>query len=255
MIQTEAPVMTNKEMAPGYYDLRLFSPEIAMTAQPGQFVHILCDQDRGFILRRPFSIARLLSGNVFELLFQVVGKGTAILSKLQARQPVDVIGPLGCGFEISQGLSKVVLVAGGIGVAPLIFLADVLTSRGIETYILQGAATKKELLYFMDLRSTATRVLPVTEDGSLGRQGVVTDFLPAAIEKEKPQRIYACGPEQMLKKVAEVATEYKTPCQISLERRIACGLGACYSCVCQTKSGYKRVCAEGPVFNAQEIIW
>lgn len=255
MIQTKAQVISNKEIATGCYDLRLFSPEITMTAQPGQFVHALCDQDRNFILRRPFSISRLLGGNVFELLFKVVGKGTAVLSKLQARQLVDIIGPLGCGFKMSEDLNKVVLVAGGMGVAPLIFLADKLVGQGIETHVLQGAASKEELLHFMVLRSIASRVLPVTEDGSLGHQGLVVDFLSTVIEKEKPQQIYACGPEPMLKKVAEMAMEYKIGCQVSLERRMACGLGACYSCVCQTKSGYKKVCAEGPVFQGQEIVW
>ncbi|MDI6891505.1 MAG: dihydroorotate dehydrogenase electron transfer subunit [Actinomycetota bacterium] len=253
MHRVKARVESNAKVVHGVHRLRLSSSEIALEAEPGQFVHVLCGENRDYILRRPFSVHRVQNGS-FDLLIQVVGKGTTYLSQLESGDALDIMGPIGRGFEFTGNFEKSLLVAGGIGVAPLVFLAERLREDGKETHFLYGAATREGLVCLEDLSTVVQKVFSVTEDGSFGYEGLLTEFFGEAFQEYNPDRIFACGPEEMLRKVAE-STAGTVPCQVSLERKMACGIGACLSCVCRTREGYRRVCVDGPVFDASEIIW
>ncbi|HDP69517.1 MAG TPA: dihydroorotate dehydrogenase electron transfer subunit [Actinobacteria bacterium] len=256
MVHIKAKVLAKIEVAIDIYKLRLSCPKIAASVLPGQFVHVECGKDREFILRRPFSVHRRLGGNAFEILFQVVGKGTRALAEIEKGDILDVIGPLGNGFEVSDTVKNTLLIAGGIGVAPLMFLAEKLFAGKIPFDVLIGCANCKKAVPFDLQNIIKDRVFFATDDGSLGFKGTVTElFLNHLKKNEKPDVIYTCGPKAMLKQVALIAEKHGIACFLSLEERMACGIGACLSCVCKTKSGQKRVCVDGPIFDASEIIW
>lgn len=252
IFQAEAVVLKKEELASGVYRLTLLAKEIAQAAKPGQFVHMRLDGG-DFLLRRPFSIHRRVSARAFQVLFQRSGRGTDYLSRVETPARLDVLGPLGTGFQVPEKVERLLLVAGGLGVAPLPFLLDELSGK-IDVLALVGAVNKNRILVLPDLASRA-RVEVVTEDGSRGRRGLVTDVLPQLIQNHRPGIVLACGPEGMLRKVALMAAEANVSCQVSLERRMACGVGACLSCVCRTVDGFERVCEEGPVFDATRIVW
>jgi len=254
-LQVIAAVLKKEEVASKVYKIRFFAPQIADVAQPGQFVHIKCGEEQNFILRRPFSIHQTLAKDSIEILFKVVGRGTAWLAKLQPKESADIIGPLGNGFNMSGRPGKIMLVAGGMGIAPLIFLAEKLAKEHTKTYTVIGATNKEFLIDYMNLKRLTRKITVATEDGSQGTKGLITDILPAAIAEDSPDTIFACGPWAMLKKVAFIAEREGVACQVALEGLMACGVGACLSCAVKTKTGFKRVCADGPVFDSREIAW
>ncbi|MHB0975723.1 MAG: dihydroorotate dehydrogenase electron transfer subunit [Candidatus Aquicultorales bacterium] len=253
--RVNAEVLHKEELAPGVFRLKLYSEEISVEARPGQFIHVKCGSEREFILRRPLGIHRRLPGNAFEILFQAVGKGTKALSEVRVHDIVDVVGPLGKPFEVPDQLKSALIVAGGLGVAPVVFLADELSKKDVRLSVLQGAATQRKLFCYLELKRLGRHVYTATEDGTAGHPGKVTDLLHDVIKKRAPDQIYACGPEAMLKITADVAEAYGIGCQVSVERRMACGIGACLSCVCETTGGYKLACKDGPVFRAEELTW
>lgn len=255
MYQVTSTTLAKEELASGIFKIKFFAPQIAKAATPGQFVHIKCGDNRDYILRRPFSIHRITGDGSFEVLFNLIGAGTNWLARLGAKEPVDIIGPLGKGFVLTDQPRKVMLVAGGMGVAPLVFLAGKLVERQAKIYTVIGAANKERLLDYMDLKRLTRKILATTEDGSQGTKGKVTDILPTAISEDRPEQIFACGPRDMLRQVASIAKRWQTPCQVALEELMACGVGVCLSCVTETATGYKRVCADGPVFDSEEIEW
>lgn len=238
--------------------LNLHVPSIAGRVKPGQFVNILCGEGRDYILRRPFSVYRKTDGSI-EILFQVLGKGTSFLRDLQPHSRLDLIGPLGRPFD--QVRERVVLlISGGMGVAPLRLLAEQLGRKSNKVHFALGARGRNYLPFRQDLNEISDSIFYATEDGSLGNRGMITDILPDLLERANPDRVYACGPEPMLKKVAELTERNGLPCQISLERRMACGLGVCLSCAVPIRTNaseweYERVCKEGPVFDAGEVLW
>lgn len=259
VIQTQAEVLSVKALNKEIYQLSLLAPGIARRAKPGQFVNILCGEGREHILRRPFSIYRKTSGSI-EILFRVLGKGTSFLKDSQPHSRLDVVGPLGRPFDPAVGGARALLVAGGMGIAGLRLLAEELSSHGTKVYVALGARSKKDLPFRQGLREISAGLFYATEDGSLGSRGMITDILPGLLERINPEQMYSCGPQLMLKKVAELASRYSLPCQVSLERFMACGLGVCLSCVVPIRSRgldweYKRVCREGPVFDAEEVYW
>lgn len=253
--EVKAKVTANHDMGGGIHRLTFFAPSIAAQVVPGQFVHVQCGVERDFILRRPFAVHGLTAGGAFEILFNVVGKGTRLLATARTNDTIDILGPLGNGFDTSGDVSKVVLVAGGMGVAPLFFLAERLSAQHSKVVTVIGAATKSRLTDYMELKRQTRRIVAVTEDGTQGIKGLVSDVIPGEIETEKPTRIYACGPLGMLRVIAAIAKRNHVACQVALEERMACGVGVCLGCVVPTRGGYLKVCSDGPVFDAEIIDW
>jgi len=285
MKQSLCTVTSNVEVMPGVYLMWLEAPDIASHAQPGQFITVCCEE---LILRRPFSVHQVsflsspstgedLGEGRIAILFKVVGKGTFGLSKVQAGNKIDVLGPLGRGFDIASNSKNLLLVGGGIGIAPLIFLAQY-ASPQYQVTLIHGASTAAQIYPFPSLRAEALSIakgqrsnlsllpekvqfIPVTEDGTLGRKGMVTDILPDFLNWA--DQICACGPLDMYKAMVELLTCHSERseesklrnCQISLEVRLGCGIGACYGCTINTRHGLKQVCRDGPVFELNDILW
>jgi len=261
--QTLCSVASNVEVMPGIYLVWIETPDIAVAAQPGQFITVRCGD---FTLRRPFSVHQVSSREI-ALLFKVAGKGTLWLSQQQTGEKIDILGPLGEGFSVKPGARNLLLVAGGIGIAPLIFLMQHASSQHQITLI-QGASTAAQLYPFSSAGKRQSNLpplpkgvqfVPVTEDGSMGKKGMATDILPGFLDRA--DQVYACGPADMYKAMAEMSWRAKPSnlklrkCQVSLEVRMGCGFGACYSCTINTKKGLKQVCRDGPVFELEDIIW
>ncbi len=291
---------------PTYWHLVFESGVIARCASPGQFVNIRVSDGFEPLLRRPISIHRARrhwpegraclparqglasysqSQNTeyrgqIEILYEVIGRGTQLLSQRKPGELLDIIGPLGNGFDLTPNTYNLtpILVAGGMGVAPLVFLAEKLTKPRTQnlkprTLVLIGAKTKAKVLCAKEFKEFGCEVKIATDNGSCGFKGKVTDLLKEFLLKnsrtqELTNSIYACGPQPMLKAVAEIARENRINSQLSLEEHMACGIGACSGCVVKVRSQksevrsqrvnefeYKRVCKEGPVFKADEIIW
>lgn len=234
-------VISNRQIASNTY---LLSLECEMDPYiPGQFVMVKAPSPGAF-LRRPLGIMELKEG-VLALLYKTRGEGTIALSMLKEGEAISVMGPLGNGFRIEDE-AQAVYIAGGIGLPPLLSLYNKIKKGNF----LIGARSEEDIPFdYIPARAEIA-----TEDGSVGHKGLVTDIL-SGMNLKKPNIIYACGPVAMLKKVADISRHMNIPCQVSLEERMACGFGVCAGCVVKTVSGNKSVCALGPVFNAEEIIW
>ncbi len=263
MLQVRVKILYNKKIQGNYFHLILQAPKITKESLPGQFLNIKVNDAYEPLLRRPFSIHRVKGVNV-ELLYEVVGGATEVLSQRKPGEYLDVIGPLGNGFTLNTKHKTLnILVAGGIGVAPLAFLADRLVHSPQcpavhrKPLVLIGAKTKNQVLCGKEFRRLDCQVKVSTDDGSRGSKGKVTDLLRNLVSsiEYRVSSIYACGPRPMLKEISRISKKYNIPAQVSLEEHMACGIGACLGCVVNTKEGFKRVCKEGPVFNADEIIW
>ncbi len=238
-------VVSRKEIAPGIIDLFVEAPKIAEKALPGQFVSFYC-RDLSRLLPRPISIASAKEGKV-RFVFRVAGAGTFEFSSLGSGDVLRLVGPLGNGYPNTEG--GALLLGGGIGIPPLLFLAESRKNAG-DTAIL---GYRDENLFLLPAFSSVVDARVATEDGSCGVKGNVLD---AAEDVKKPyQTIFACGPMPMLKAVARYAKEQGKECFLSLEERMACGVGACLGCSIKGKEGRKRVCKEGPVFNSKELSW
>jgi dihydroorotate dehydrogenase electron transfer subunit len=288
MKQYRARILSNKKIAPEHYRLSLGTPGTAGKSKPGQFFTVRVTGSYEPLLRRPFGVHRTGKKGI-GILYKVVGTATDLLSKKKPGTYIDLIGPLGNGFTVGSPAraSRItaLLVAGGHGVAPLVALAKDLKARRVKCAAYIGARTKDHVVCDKDLKKLgARRVVVATEDGSRGHKGVITKPLEkhlASLHERTSTRasakggsaspartgqlpgraggnqltIYACGPKPMLKAVAALAKRYRIPCQVSLEEYIACGIGTCMGCAVKTKSGYKMVCKDGPVFEAREIVW
>ncbi len=255
MKQGLASIISNHEVMPGVYLIWLESPDIASTAGPGQFVMVRCGEE--YLLRRPFSIHQIADKKrktKLAFLFTIVGKGTYWLSQRQAGDDIDLLGTLGNGYSIYPASRNLLLAAGGIGIAPLCFLAQEALNQGYSVTLLLGASTASQL-YPAHLLSPKIRLVTVTEDGTAGRKGMVTDLLPDFVRWS--DQIFACGPIPMYHTMAAQNQRLlkDKPIQVSLEVRMGCGLGVCYGCTVKTKSGLKQVCKDGPVFDLEDILW
>lgn len=244
--QLLAPVISNKMVIPDTFLLTVDAPEIATQARPGQFCMIHCGE--GYFLRRPISVHGVSDGMSF--LVKVVGRGTACLCQSQPGDKLDIIGPMGNGFSILPGARKLLLVAGGMGVAPMAFLDRVAVQKDLSVTLLVGVKNKEQV-YPGHLLRNGLEMLVATEDGSMGKKGLVTDFLPEL--SSKADQVFACGPAAMYK--AMYRLKIKKPIQVSLEAWMGCGMGACYACTTLTRQGPKQVCHDGPVFELDDILW
>jgi len=256
--QTSCSVASNAEVMPGVHLMWIEAPNIAGSVLPGQFITVRCGD---YTLRRPFSIHQVSSREI-AILFKITGRGTLWLSQRQKHDRIDILGPLGKGFSIQSSAQNLLLVAGGIGIAPLAFLMQYASSRHQMTLI-HGAITAAQL-YIERCQPTAinyqgVEFIPVTEDGSAGKKGMATDMLPDFLDRA--DQVYACGPVDMYKTMAEMPQRAGQSnlklrkCQVSLEVRMGCGFGACYGCTINTEKGLKQVCSDGPVFELGDIIW
>ena len=244
-------VLSNREVMPGVFLLRLLAPGIAAAAQPGQFAMLRCGSHN--FLRRPLSIHQVSADRQqLAFLFAAVGNGTGWLAGVKPGQLLNLLGPLGKGFEIDADASHLLLVAGGLGVAPLGFLADEAHLSGKKVTLLLGAATAAALCP-LELLPGVDKCLSATDDGTLGHRGFVTHLLAESLPET--QQVFACGPLPMLRALAadKALGRYRT--QVSLEIRMACGLGVCYGCTVNTMQGLRQVCKHGPVFEMADIIW
>ena len=251
MNQVTASVISNSEIMPGVYLIWLEAPRIAPTARPGQFVMVGCGEET--LLRRPLSIHQI-DKNKLALLFSVVGKGTYWLAQRRAGDTVDLLGPMGNGYSIYPDSNNLLLVAGGIGIAPLRFLADEAVKQGRKVTLLMGVSTAAQL-YPRNLLPARTELIIATEDGTTGKKGMITDLLPDFANGAG--QIFACGPSSMYRTISTLSRQFPDlkSVQVSLEMRMGCGLGICYGCTLRTKGGLKQVCKDGPVFELNDIIW
>lgn len=261
--QEIAKVIWNRPESRSYYRIGLACSSVYENALPGQFVTLHLPGNLTPLLRRPFSIHRLLKDNKrvigVEILYKVIGGFTEKLTRATAGDPINLLGPIGKGFTVSKNFKKLALVGGGIGIAPLVFLADTITETGgclSDSIACLGGKTSDDILCKTVFKSFDITVRTTTDDGSEGEQGIVTRPLEKWVTSNNPDMIYACGPMPMLKAVAQIANENELPCEISIETIMACGLGACLGCAVnknETTEKYQHVCIDGPVFNAKKI--
>ena len=267
MIQAKVKILSNIKAGPNYYRMTLACPAAAKKIKPGQFFQVRCgNKSLDPFLRRPFSVHNVDKKGNIEILYQTIGKATVLLSDKKSGDALDIIGPLGNGFEQRTANSErrtSIIVAGGMGVAPMLFLAERLVHRRQTTdhrkvIVLIGAKNKKNLLCEKEFRSLGCDVKISTDDGSKGKKGFVTDALKGLLNANRYTQnatLYACGPSPMLEEIAKIAAANKIESYGSFEEHMACGMGNCYGCVVKTKKGYKRICKDGPVFDLGEIEW
>lgn len=245
-----AEVVSNINITADIYDMVLKCPEIAKLAKPGQFVEVYTDSE-ALLLPRPISICEINSDGV-RLVFQVVGKGTKLFSALKSGDTLRLVGPCGNGYTLKSDKSAL-LVGGGIGVPPLLEVAK----RLKDCKVVLASRTENLSILADEFKKTGAEVYVATDDGSTGYRGNAVQLLrDKALTADV---VYSCGPKIMLKFLTEYAVEKNMECQVSMEERMACGLGACVGCVVKIKDGddwqHKKVCKDGPVFEGREVVW
>ena len=276
-VDIEAAVIANRRLSADYNVLSLAAPDIAASARPGQFVMIKTSGGQDPLLRRPFSIFEILrDGSGAPLGISIfnkrVGAGTTLLSRVEAGTRLPLLGPLGRPFEPVDPPAEAWMVAGGVGLAPFVTLATALARRGTPTTLFYGARRAEELYCIELFEALDVTIVLSTEDGSRGSRGRITVPLAAALETRPlghPVKLYVCGPTPMMRACAHLAQAHGRACDVSLEQVMGCGLGGCYSCVVLARPELRRgavgadggaphhtrTCIEGPVFDAQRVVW
>lgn len=263
-------VLSNQEIAPNYYRMRVLAPDYLKLAKAGQFVMLRIQQSHQPLLRRPFGIFRvglmpadcdaMPPKEFIELIYKVVGSGTEIMRGLGLGARVELLGPLGSGFDYGVSDEEKILVGGGIGLAPLYMLAEKLVDQS-KVRLLMGGRTRDDIIAVTEFERLGVATYVSTEDGSLGEAGLVTQVLEKRLSKNPRVTVYACGPMAMIKAVEKICRNFKVPLQVSLEALMACGVGACLGCVVkgaghtQEQPSYLCSCKVGPVFDARQLDW
>lgn len=263
-------ILSNQEISPGYFRMRILAPGFGAAARPGQFIMFRVQPALPPLLRRPFGIFRTgflppdCDGQppkeYLEILYKVVGTGTGIMSELHQGDRVEVLGPLGKGFDLGPADEEKILVGGGIGLVPLYMLARELT-RSSKVRLLMGGRTREDILAVTEFERLGVETYVSTDDGSLGEEGLVTKVLERKLGKYHAAGVYACGPMPMLEAVQRICAGRGIPLQVSLEALMACGVGACLGCVVKgvghsdEDPRYLCSCKEGPVFRAEQLDW
>ncbi|MFO8055881.1 MAG: dihydroorotate dehydrogenase electron transfer subunit [bacterium] len=258
-----AEIKENRQEAPGIFRLVLELKQETTEARPGQFFMIRTAKGRDPLLRRPLGLLKTEPGHQgldLCFLYQVIGKGTRLLSRTLPGDETDLIGPLGTGWKLDESPSRIIAVAGGMGIVPLYAaLAEVSgCEENIKTELVFGAATADEIVLLKELEAVAGRLTICTEDGCLGEKGLAPDLFKKVLAKADSEKslVLACGPRPMLRKVRDICLKEGVACQVSMEARMGCGMGACLTCTVPGSAGTNlRVCKEGPVFDAREIDW
>ena len=255
-------VLTNDKICDNaeLYDMLIEAPEIAKWAMPGQIVHVLCGE--GTTLRRPISVCEAM-GDCIRLCYEVRGKGTEWMKNRKEGDKISVLGALGHGFSHKKG-ERALLVGGGIGIYPLMSIGKKVKADGDSVKAAFGFRNASLINYVNEFEQNGIGVSVITDDGSNGRKGFVTELVKEALSAGDIDVVYVCGPRGMMAAVAQIAEEAGVRCEVSMEERMGCGVGACLACVCKTMfrdnagvvgEKYKRVCMDGPVFDSKEIIW
>jgi len=242
MKQSIFEIVENTRLVPGVFRMKLRGDTSAITA-PGQFVNIRLS---GMFLRRPISVCDVC-GDILTIIYKVVGKGTEAMSRMESGE-LDILTGLGNGYDLSAAGEAPVLLGGGVGVPPMYLLAKKLIAQGVTPAVILGFNKREEIFYEEEFKALGCRVYVTTVDGSYGIKGFVTD----ALKEVEYTHFFTCGPEPMLKAVYRASV---TSGQMSFEERMGCGFGACMGCSCQTLTGYKRICKDGPVMWKEEIKW
>lgn len=247
-------VVSNQVIGPELRELVLAAPSTATSIRGGQFVHLMISRE-ALTLRRPLSVYRT-DGDRLHIVYHVKGEGTRLLAgKLPGDRSMDLIGPIGRAWPIPENCQRALIVGGGVGAAPLGMLAQELGDRGIETVALLGAQSVARLVGQDYFATCGASVTCATDDGSYGVTGLITEPLKELLESKPFDIAYICGPEAMQVKVSALTVFHGIQTYVSLERLMACGVGACLSCVVPTTQGQKRACVDGPVFDAEEVLW
>jgi len=245
-------ILDNRKINDAYWKLVLSSEPVGKRILPGQFVNMQLEDDTDPYLRRPFSYYRT-RGSRLEILYEILGRGTQMLTQKRKGDKVKILGPLGKSFTQKANGKKQILVAGGVGVPPLVFLAE----KNPIDHLLIGCKTKGEVLPRTELKNIKGKVAYATEDGSYGRKGFVTVLLHDIIrttQNPKSLFIQTCGPHAMMQTVISIAKEFGIEGEASIDERMACGVGVCLGCMVKTHDGYKTSCVEGPVFRFSDLV-
>ncbi|MBD3426931.1 MAG: dihydroorotate dehydrogenase electron transfer subunit [Candidatus Omnitrophica bacterium] len=259
----KARILSNKQVAPDHFAMELEQPFLAENSRPGQFVTCkVRELGTDPLLRIPLGVHRIKKKGI-DLLYKVVGTATSVLSRRVSGEELDLVGPLGNGFDLEAfrcgDYTRAVLVAGGHGIAPLFALAEELLSGGSRVEVFFGTCISEHVICTEELEKMGIKVHIATEDGMCGHKGYVTEPVRGHIEKGDidPARsmIFACGPRPLLAELERQIAGCGIPAQVSLDAYMACGIGACLGCAVRTRSGYKLVCKDGPVFISGEIDW
>lgn len=257
-LKDNGKIIENKKIIEGaeLYNMLIEAPSVAKWAMPGQIVHVLCGE--GTTLRRPISVCETV-GNCIRLCYEVRGKGTDYMAKRRAGEYISILGALGHGFTYKKD-ERALLVGGGIGIYPLVSIGKKCTfAKALLGFRTASLINSLELFENNGIETSV-----ITDDGTSGRKGFVTELLRDELSKGETDVVYVCGPRGMMAAVAAICEEAGVRCEVSMEERMGCGVGACLACVCKTmfkdnegvdSEKYKRVCMDGPVFNSKEIIW
>lgn len=244
-------VESNIKVSEKYYLMRVKSEKMIEKTKPGQFFMLKLKNEIR-ILKRPISIHYVDKENkILEFYYEIKGEGTKEFSRLRENEVINIQGPLGNGFNTDIKNKKCVVIGGGMGIAPIKFLAKKLSEEN-EVIVLLGGRDKESVKITENFQGMDIKI--ATDDGSVGRKGNLVEYLEEILKTEKVDFIQTCGPHKMMEKVGEVAMKNDIPCEISLEARMACGVKACVGCSIKTKSGMRRVCHDGPVFMADEVV-
>lgn len=258
----KANILSNRQINGRCYKMILECPSVAQQAKPGQFIEIECGKNNFPLLKRPISIHNVYD-NVTEIIYFKVGVGTDLLSEKEPGDIIEIVGPLGNGFDIKETENHI-LAGGGYGVPPLYFLAKKIAEKNDpkKIFVCVGAKNKDLLLCLNDFMALGVSLCIATDDGSMGIKGYVTDSVRMILENNKKDTaVYSCGPKIMMKNLFLLTEKYDFVCETecSMENVMACGVGVCNGCVIKTRNGsgeiYRRVCKDGPVFKGAEIVW
>jgi dihydroorotate dehydrogenase electron transfer subunit len=246
--QHKVEIVENIAISDNMYKLVICAPDIAKNASPGQFVSVLCDD---LVLRRPFSIAGI-EGNNIVLIYALKGQGTGYMAELNKGDNLDILGPLGKGFNITN--QKALLLGAGVGIAPMLCLSQKLENNGTPFHFLSGF---RKNISMSELNTPYSQI--ITDDGSSGFEGKVNDYLASTIRQYGIEKIYTCGPIPVMSYAVEMAKEYNIDIEVAMEKKFACGIGVCMGCSIEiNKNGQivnQRICKDGPVFDGKAIVW
>lgn len=253
-LQNIYKVVSNEKLCPQFYRLCFDAKSIKDQVKPGQFVHIRTNDGFEPFFRRPFSVYR--AKRYVEVFYEVVGPGTKLMSQLNKGDDVDVLGPVGMPFTLPpKGTKQVVMIAGGIGVAPFLIFTDVLKKLKLELVLLYGGRTKGHVYPMKEFKENGCKVYVATDDGSTGVKGRVSELFSKIRLNPQETFLYTCGPSPMMAAVQRFADKHQLKGQAACEEIMACALGACLGCSIKTTKGYKTVCYDGPVFDLQEVLF